>query len=433
MRLVLSRGFAVRFLSTLLATLLLAPWAAFASVVDVAVVDLVAPVTEVDVAPGTETPVVIRCVVTGPQGGTSTFEVYTRWTLTSGGFVGSMPVEVSIPARANLDPPTVRTVDATVVVPAGTTAGARQLVVRVVPDSIENEKPPNLREGSSAAYTVNVVVGDTTPPVLSLPGDIVAEATGPDGAVVHWSATAVDDHDGPVPVTCEPASGSTFPLGETVVACSATDAAGNTATGSFKVTVVDTTPPELTVPADVFAYATSSAGAVVTFSAPSATDLVDRAPVVTCDWASGATFPLGLTWVTCTATDFSGNSVTKSFRVTVVYEWSGVLQPVNPDGSSIFKAGSTIPVKFRLTGASAGITDAVARVYVARIEDEVIGAEVEASSSTPASVGNLFRYDPTDDLYIYNYGTKGMQPGTYQLRIDLGDGATHIVRIGLRK
>jgi hypothetical protein len=148
MRLVMRRGFAVRLLSTVLATLLLAPWAAFASVVDVAVVDLVAPVTAVDVAPGTETPVVIRCVVTGPQGGTSTFEVYTRWTLTSGGFVGSMPVEVSIPARANLDPPTVRTVDATVVVPAGTTAGAWQLVVRVVPNSIENEKPPNLREGS---------------------------------------------------------------------------------------------------------------------------------------------------------------------------------------------------------------------------------------------------------------------------------------------
>jgi hypothetical protein len=287
--------------------------------------------------------------------------------------------------------------------------------------------------GNTATGSFKVTVVDTTPPELTLPADIVAEATGPDGAAVTFAASAWDLVDGDVPVTCAPASGSTFPLGETVVACSATDAAGNTATGSFKVTVVDTTPPELTVPADVFAYATSSAGAVVTFSAPSATDLVDPAPVVTCDWASGSTFPLGLTWVTCTATDFSGNSVTKSFRVTVVYAWSGVLQPINPDGSSIFKAGSTIPVKFRLTGASAGITDAVAKVYVARIDDEVIGAEVEASSSTPASVGNLFRYDPTGDLYIYNYGTKGMQPGTYQLRIDLGDGATHIVRVGLRK
>jgi hypothetical protein len=40
-----------------------------------------------------------------------------------------------------------------------------------------------------------------------------------------------------VSVTCDPASGSTFPIGETTVDCSATDQAGNQATGSFKVTI----------------------------------------------------------------------------------------------------------------------------------------------------------------------------------------------------
>ena len=38
-------------------------------------------------------------------------------------------------------------------------------------------------------------------------------------------------------------SGATFPLGTTTVTCTATDAHGNTATGSLTVTVHDTTPP----------------------------------------------------------------------------------------------------------------------------------------------------------------------------------------------
>ena len=87
---------------------------------------------------------------------------------------------------------------------------------------------------------------DVTSPVLSLPEDITQEATGPDGAAVQFNATATDDVDASVTVNCDKASGDTFPLGTTTVTCSATDAAGNKAEGSFKVTVVaarDTTAP----------------------------------------------------------------------------------------------------------------------------------------------------------------------------------------------
>jgi hypothetical protein len=139
---------------------------------------------------------------------------------------------------------------------------------------------------------------------------------------VNYSASASDLVDGSVAVTCAPASGSTFALGTTTVHCSASDAHGNTGTGSFDVTVQDTTPPSLTVPADIIKEATSAAGAAVSFTT-SATDAVDSTPTISCSDGSntvhsGDTFPLGTTTVTCTASDDAGNtSAPKSFKITV--------------------------------------------------------------------------------------------------------------------
>lgn len=78
---------------------------------------------------------------------------------------------------------------------------------------------------------------DTTPPVLSLPSNITVNATSPSGAVVNYTASATDAVDGPVAVTCDLPSGSTFPIGTTTVNCSASDSRANTANGSFTVTV----------------------------------------------------------------------------------------------------------------------------------------------------------------------------------------------------
>jgi hypothetical protein len=65
----------------------------------------------------------------------------------------------------------------------------------------------------------------------------VRAAKGAKSARVTFEVTATDDGGGDVPVSCQPSSGSRFPLGETLVLCAATDSTGNTATAGFTVTV----------------------------------------------------------------------------------------------------------------------------------------------------------------------------------------------------
>jgi len=180
----------------------------------------------------------------------------------------------------------------------------------------------------SGDFTVSVV--DTTPPALDLPDDITATATGPSGAVVSYTATATDLVDGSVAVTCTPPSGSTFPLGTTTVNCSATDSRDNTATGSFDVEVT-AEPVDPGNPDDITAEATSAAGAVVTFDLGN--DGGGRP--ITCSPASGSTFPLGDTVVTCS------NSAT--FTVTVVDTTPPLLTlPANVTAEATSAAGAAV-------------------------------------------------------------------------------------------
>ncbi len=158
-----------------------------------------------------------------------------------------------------------------------------------------------------------------SPPVLSLPGSIAVEATSPSGATVSFTATASDANPVSPTLTCTPISGSTFPLGTTVVTCSATGASGTTAHGSFTVRVQDTRPPVISTEPDIILEATGPTGAPVTYPGPTATDVGGPVnPTVTCTPASGSTFPLGTTVVKCFATDAAGNAASATFGVTVV-------------------------------------------------------------------------------------------------------------------
>ena len=113
--------------------------------------------------------------------------------------------------------------------------------------------------------------------------------------------------------------------------------------------------------------------------------------------------------------------------------FGGFRQPINSDGSSIFKLKRTVPVKFQLQETEgAFITDAVVTFSYIKISNGVIGTQTEAITDVEATIGDLFRYDPSDNQYIYNWKTKGLTTGTYELIATFEDGKSKTVEVSLR-
>jgi len=164
------------------------------------------------------------------------------------------------------------------------------------------------------------------PCVITCPGNIT-KSNDPNqcGAVVTYPAPTSTGTCGTI--TCNPPSGSFFPVGTTTVTCQASVAArasgGTGPTCTFTVTVNDTQPPVITCPCNLTAVTPTPGDpcTVVNFT----TTASDNCPgvVVVCNPPSGSCFPVGVTTVTCTATDASGNTATCTFTISV---FNGVLQ-----------------------------------------------------------------------------------------------------------
>ena len=197
-----------------------------------------------------------------------------------------------------------------------------------------------------------MTVTDSTAPTVIPPPDQTVEATGPAGAVVAYGpATATDIADTSVAAVCAPASGSTFPLGSTIVTCTATDDNGNVGSATATVAVVDTTPPALTTAGDISATATGPDGAAVAFN-PTADDTVDGSVDVDCTPSSGSTFGVGATTVTCAAADAAGNSKSGTFTVLVLDEGVPSLQlPAGITAEATVPTGAVVVFEATATDA----------------------------------------------------------------------------------
>jgi hypothetical protein len=164
-----------------------------------------------------------------------------------------------------------------------------------------------------------VNVSDTVPPVIVCPGNITVISSNCLPVQVALPIVTASDNCDPHPtVTCvsaTPSAGGVFPCGVTTVTCTATDAAGNTSTCSFTVTVICDSSTEIRCPDDIIVRCAPAAGVPVTYS-PVATNRCTNV-IVTCNPPSGTVFPPGTWQVCCQARDGFGGVKECCFKVTV--------------------------------------------------------------------------------------------------------------------
>jgi parallel beta-helix repeat protein len=303
-----------------------------------------------------------------------------------------------------------------------TAEGAGQSVTRSVTD----------RAGNTAEAAVGDINIDKTPPVIAGAATTSPNANGwyKEDVTIHF--TGSDALSGLASVTPD-ATLAGEGAGQSAAGI-ATDKAGNSATFAVSGINIDKTPPVITVtvPAEGGSYSLH-AGVTVNWSVADGLSGIATATGTVPSGSLLDTAAVGDHTFHVEAADRAGNDAEKSVVYHVRYLYSGVLPPVNLDGRSLFKLGSTIPVKFQLRDAAgAYVANATATLLVAKLTGGVLGDEVEAVSTAAATAGNLFRCDASGSQYIFNLSTKPLSVGTWQMRISMDDGNSDVVLFSLR-
>lgn len=123
------------------------------------------------------------------------------------------------------------------------------------------------------------------------------------------------------------------------------------------------------------------------------------------------------------AMDTEGNISTATATFDVLYTVNGFLQPVRSDGSSVYNQGMTLPVRFVARDVNSKVVPSVsAKLYVAKVNNGVIGNDEIPASTTVSSTGNQFRYDAGGHMYMFNLSTEAMSPGVWQIKAVLDSG-----------
>jgi HYR domain/Domain of unknown function DUF11 len=311
--------------------------------------------------------------------------------------------------------------------------------------------------GNTASDTQVVTVVETTPPIIFAPADASytcltevpaaspSQARGPaldpsgipliddDGNYIQGTGAPFDNCGVPTVTVTETSSGAGTAASPKVIlrTFTATDASGNSSSDVQKITVTDATPPTISCPADITVYLpmnSTATSTVVNYTAPVGTDNCANATTTqTAGLASGASFPVGTTTNTFRVTDAVGNTTECSFKVTVLYNFSGFFQPVDnlPTFNSV-QAGRAIPVKFSLSGNKGLNIFPVGTPDSQQIACDN-GAPVSEIEDTVNAGNSSLSYDAANDQYIYVWKTSNSWAGTCRkLIITLNDGTTHI-------
>jgi len=159
------------------------------------------------------------------------------------------------------------------------------------------------------------------------------------------------------------------------------------------------------------------------------------------------TSPVGSYTITAALGSLSAGNYSFSFvngNLSITYALAGgfclgdavhaILQPVNADGTSVFKQGSTVPAKFRVCdyyGVSVGTPGVVSSFRLIQIAAGTVTSVDESVDSTTPDIS--FRWDPTAQQWIFNMNTKSASANaTYYYRIGLNDSTNIDFHFGLK-
>ena len=264
-------------------------------------------------------------------------------------------------------------------------------------------------------------------PSIGVPSDMIVEGNTVAGADVTFTVTASDTEDGDLTadLACTHPSAAFFALGGPhVVSCSVADSAGESASASFTVTVVDTVAPAVALvdgPADGDDY---YFGASISEPSCTATDVVDAE--VSCI-LNGYSSDVGEHEVTASATDDSGNTGTAAGPRYSVLAWtlSGFFRPVDmSDDFNVVKSGSTVPLQFEVFAGPEELTstDVVDDFRVVAIPCADGGTSDEIALMS--TLTSRLRYDSARGQFIHNWSTPKAPGSCQRVVLLLDDGGT---------
>ena len=287
--------------------------------------------------------------------------------------------------------------------------------------------------GGSDAFVA--VIGENTVPVADAGSDKIVEATGPSGAGVTLDGSDSSDSDGdPLaytwsgPFATDGGVGPTVtvPLGVHDVTLLVNDAFDTSLGNIVQITVEDTTPPAITLPADINGTAVGLLTDVAIGSA-TAVDLVDGSVAASPD--TTGPFPPGPIDVTWSATDSRSNTGQAVQTVTLTFDFQGFQPTVAlPEMVNLVSVGAKIPLRWQIgDGAGSFLSDLALVRSVDKVAVTCGGPTFPFADKAKGKLGLL--YDSKNQAYVYNERTSRKDAGAcFDLIVTLEDDMSYAAR-----
>jgi hypothetical protein len=115
----------------------------------------------------------------------------------------------------------------------------------------------------------------------------------------------------------------------------------------------------------------------------------------------------------------------------VHYNFSGFIGPLQPGAT--YKLGRTLPIKFQLTdfyGTNISDLGAVKSFQIQKVNAQ--GQPLAPPSNPLGAGGTALRYDTTANQFVFNWKTKGLDSGRFEILLTLADGTVQTLFLQLR-